>query len=111
MYTIMVAAMGREVVAVDAMADNLAYIRASLEIGNTTDKVVLLYKAIRQLFIQLLFIPHIIYSSSNTHETLYTVPYDEADPDYEEHKGSNKLLDEKELQNYSKVSNNNQPDS
>ena len=76
----MVAAMGREVVAVDAMADNLAYIRASLEVGNNTEKVVLVHNAIRQLFIQ-------------------------------EHKGSNKLLDEKDLQNYSKVSNNNQPDS
>ena len=42
----MVAAMGREVVAVDAMADNLAYIRASLEVGNNTDKVVLGHQAI-----------------------------------------------------------------
>ena len=32
MYTLMVAAMGREVVAVDAMADNLAYVRSTEKI-------------------------------------------------------------------------------
>ena len=48
MYTLMVAAMGREVVAVDAMADNLAYVRKSLELGtNNTGKVVLLHNSIR----------------------------------------------------------------
>ena len=108
----MVAAMGREVVAVDAMADNLAYIRASLEVGNNTDKVVLVHNAIRQLFVQLLFILFIIYLSSNTHETLYyPVPYDETDPDYDQHQDSNKLVDEKEILNFTKVLNNNQPQS
>ena len=43
MYTVMVASMGREVVAVDAMADNLAYIRKSLKLGNKEDKVVLVH--------------------------------------------------------------------
>ena len=49
MYTIMVAAMGREVVAVDAMADNLAYVRRSLEIQNREHLVTLLHNAIRQV--------------------------------------------------------------
>ena len=52
MYTIMVAAMGREVVAVDAMADNLAYIRRSLELANKTDNVVLVHNSIRYLTIE-----------------------------------------------------------
>ena len=47
MYTIMVAAMGREVVAVDAMADNLAYIRRSLELANKVNVVTLVHNAIR----------------------------------------------------------------
>ena len=111
MYSILVAAMGREVVAVDAMEDNLAYIRASLEIGNNTEKVVLVHNAIRQLFIQLLFILCIIYSSSNAHETLYPVAYDDADPDNDQHPNSNKLVDEKEILNFTKVLNNNQPQS
>ena len=46
MYTIMVAAMGREVVSVDAMADNLAYVRTSLEVGKNED-VTLAHNAIR----------------------------------------------------------------
>ena len=49
----MVAAMGREVVAVDAMADNLAYVRRSLEIMNTEHLVTLLHNAIRQVQISL----------------------------------------------------------
>ena len=47
MYTLMVASMGREVVAVDAMADNLAYIRTSLKFGNNEDRVVLVHNPIR----------------------------------------------------------------
>ena len=39
--------MDREVVAVDAMADNLAYITRSLELANKTDKVVLIHNSIR----------------------------------------------------------------
>ena len=69
------------------------------------------HNAIRQLFIQLLFILVIFYSSSNTHETLYPVAYDQTDPDYDQHQDSNKLLDEKEILNYTKVSNNNQTQS
>ena len=47
MYTIMVAAMDRNVVAVDAMADNLAYISKSLNIINKTEKVALVHNPIR----------------------------------------------------------------
>ena len=47
MYTLMVASMGRDVVAVDAMADNLAYIRTSLKLGNNEDRVVLVHNPIR----------------------------------------------------------------
>ena len=47
MYTIMMAAMNREVVAVDAMADNLAYIRRSLELGNKEALVTLAHNAVR----------------------------------------------------------------
>ena len=47
MYTVMVASMGRQVVAVDAMADNLAYIGKSLKLGNKEDKVVLVHNSIR----------------------------------------------------------------
>ena len=64
------------------------------------------HNAIRQLFILVIF-----YSSSNTHETLYPVVYDQTDPDYDQHQDSNKLLDEKEILNYTKVSNNNQTQS
>ena len=49
MYTIMVAAMDRNVVAVDAMADNLAYISKSLNIINKTEKVVLVHNPIRYI--------------------------------------------------------------
>ena len=47
MYTIMVASMGRNVIAVDAMADNLAYIRASLELGQNAARAVLVHSPIR----------------------------------------------------------------
>ena len=47
MYSIMVAAMDREVVAVDAMADNLAYIRQSLEMEKKEHLVTLVHNAIR----------------------------------------------------------------
>ena len=40
--------MNRVVVAVDAMADNLAYIRNSLELGDHVDQVVLVHNPIRQ---------------------------------------------------------------
>ena len=47
MYSIVAAAMGRHVVAVDAMADNLAYISHSLMFNNMSDRVVLVHNAIR----------------------------------------------------------------
>ena len=47
MYTIMVAAMGRKVVAIDAMPDNIEYLRKSLNLGNIMQNVTLLNKAIR----------------------------------------------------------------
>ena len=43
----MVASVGRDVVAVDAMADKLAYISKSLRLGNNEDKVVLVHNSIR----------------------------------------------------------------
>ena len=52
MYSIIVAAMGREVLAVDAMADNLADVRRSLEIENREHLVTLLHNAIRQVLIK-----------------------------------------------------------
>ena len=61
----MVAAMGREVVAVDAMADNLAYVKTSLELGKNEDLVTLVHNAI-----------------SDGHDTLYPVQFDDrTDPD------------------------------
>ena len=57
MYTIMVASMGREVVAVDAMADNLAYISTSLKLGNNEDRVVLVHNPIRYFLLDILMKP------------------------------------------------------
>jgi len=59
MYTVMVAAMGREVVAVDAMMDNLAFVSKSLEESKAENKVTLLHNAI-----------------SDSHETVYPVQFD-----------------------------------
>ena len=47
MYTVVIAAMRRRVIAVDADPINLAYIRKSLEIENTTDYVEIIYNSIR----------------------------------------------------------------
>ena len=47
MFTILVAAMDRKVVAVDAMADNLAYIRRSLELASKVHLVTLAHNAVR----------------------------------------------------------------
>ena len=47
MYTVVIAAMKRKVVAVDADPENLAYIRQSLEIESTTDYVELIHNSIR----------------------------------------------------------------
>lgn len=46
MYTLLVAAMEREVVAVDADPENLAYIRKSLDLQNTVSKVRMFSNAI-----------------------------------------------------------------
>jgi len=63
-YSVLVAALGREVVAVDAMADNLAYIRKSLETGDKQHLVTLVHNAI-----------------SDNHETMYPVRFNEnSDP-------------------------------
>jgi len=79
MYSIVAAAIGRNVVAVDAMADNLAYIRKSLELNNMSEKVVLVHNAI-----------------SNTHATLYPVP--DAAPDFHLNPGSQRVVDDITLQ-------------
>ena len=47
MYAVVVAAMNRKVVAVDADPYNLAYIRRSLENGNNTHNVRILYNSVR----------------------------------------------------------------
>ena len=47
MYTVVIAAMKRKVIAVDADPENLAYIRQSLEIESTTDYVELIHNSIR----------------------------------------------------------------
>ena len=47
MYTVVVAAMRRQVVAVDADPKNLAYIRTSLDLTNTTQYVRLVQNAVR----------------------------------------------------------------
>ena len=46
-YTVPVAAMGRSVVAVDMMLDNLGYIRTSLDTMDTATKVELVHNAVR----------------------------------------------------------------
>ena len=46
-YTVPVAAMGRSVVAVDMMLDNLGYIRSSLDTMDTASKVELVHNAVR----------------------------------------------------------------
>ena len=47
MYSVVVAAMKRQVVAVDADPYNLAYIRKSLDLGGNTDHVRLIYNSVR----------------------------------------------------------------
>ena len=47
MYSIVVAAMHRNVVAVDADPVNLAYVRKSLDLGGTEDYVRLVYNSVR----------------------------------------------------------------
>ena len=46
-FTVVIAAMKRRVIAVDADPKNLAYIKQSLDIAKTTDYVELIYNAIR----------------------------------------------------------------
>ena len=47
MYTVVTAAMGRRVVAVDADPINLAYVRKSLDLQGTTDNVKIFYNSVR----------------------------------------------------------------
>ena len=47
MYSVLIAAMRRKVIAVDADPSNLAYIRQSLEITKKSDYVELIYNSIR----------------------------------------------------------------
>ena len=47
MYSVVVAAMKRQVVAVDADTHNLAYIRKSLDLGGNTDHARLIYNSVR----------------------------------------------------------------
>ena len=47
MFSVVVAAMNRQVVAVDADAHNLAYIRKSLDLGGNADHVRLIYNSVR----------------------------------------------------------------
>ena len=47
MYSVMVAASGRKVIAVDAMKDNLAFLHQSLKLGKTSENVLLVHNSIR----------------------------------------------------------------
>ena len=49
-YTLVMAAAGREVVGVDAMLNNLAYIHTSLALSNTSHLVRLLHNPVRCMF-------------------------------------------------------------
>ena len=53
MYTVLVASMDRQVVAVDADPENLAYIRKSLDLQNTTNRVRLFSNAVSDEYIQM----------------------------------------------------------
>ena len=93
----MVAAMGREVVAVDAMEDNLAYIRTSAKLSKHEHLVTLVHNAIRQVKTQRS-------SSINqrnaivsaTHETVYPVPLDTLNT-HNSNPGAEQVVSEKEL--------------
>ena len=50
MYTVIIAAMKRKVIGVDADPKNLAYIRHSLKIAKNTDNVELIHNSIRYIF-------------------------------------------------------------
>ena len=56
MYSVLVAALDRDVVAVDADRENLAYIRRSLELQNTVGRVRLLWNAVSDQYLQMF--PH-----------------------------------------------------
>ena len=53
MFTVVIAAMKRKVIAVDVDPKNLAYIRKSLKVANTTDYVNLVYNAIRYIILHI----------------------------------------------------------
>ena len=54
MYSVVVAAMHRAVVAVDADPVNLAYVRKSLELGSTSKFVRIVYNSVRSAAVTLL---------------------------------------------------------
>ena len=47
MYAVVIAAMGRKVVAVDADPENLAYIRKSLDLAQNSQYVDIIYNSVR----------------------------------------------------------------
>ena len=47
MYAVVIAAMGRRVVAVDADPENLAYIRKSLDLAQNSQYVDIIYNSVR----------------------------------------------------------------
>ena len=51
MYSVVVAAMNRQVVAVDADPHNLAYIRKSLDLEGNTHNVRIIYNSVRSKII------------------------------------------------------------
>ena len=53
MYTVLVASMDRQVVAVDADPENLAYIRKSLDLQNTTNRVRLFSNAVSDDYVKM----------------------------------------------------------
>ena len=76
MYTLMAAGMGRRVVAVDAVAENLAYVHASLKKDGRTDLVTLLHNSV----------------SNNKNLTLYPILHDELNPGATKQVSANKLI-------------------
>ena len=67
MYSVVVAAMHRAVVAVDADPVNLAYLRKSLELGGATEFVRIVYNSVRSASDN-------IFDGLNNHKTVKTKP-------------------------------------
>ena len=76
-YTVPVAAMGRSVVAVDMMLDNLAYIRTSLESMDRPGHVELVHNAVRYGHMATWRLPcNYGYFFSNSHEVFQPIEND-----------------------------------